>query len=77
MCNFAVDTNKHLKQTIMAKKVYRRLYRARCGDAFCFSTRIKDIYAFLNKILINDGVRTLAQIEFEVVVVLGNYGEKS
>ena len=22
MCNFAVDTNKHLKQTVMQKKVY-------------------------------------------------------
>lgn len=55
--------------SIMEKKVYKRIYRAKCGDKSCFSTRIKDINAFLDKILINDATRTFAWIEFEVVCI--------
>lgn len=53
----------------MEKKVYKRIYRAKCGDRTCFSTRIKDINAFLDKILVNDATRTFAWIEFEVVTM--------
>lgn len=55
--------------SIMEKKVYKRIYRVKCGDASCFSTRVKDVHAFLDKILVNDASRTLAWIEFEVVSI--------
>lgn len=51
----------------MEKQVYRRIYRVRCGSAFCMSTRLRDINRFVSNILCTEGDRVIGMIEFEVV----------